>query len=267
MREQSTEHARANLVAEGFHVEDIAVEPPAKRADLRLRFTDEEYLLEAKLRRPHGSWREFMAKARTEGSASMSRTVDPWSALSSTITEANEQLLATPASAGAFRMLWAIALDDDQKFVIACLEKRLLGTELLVAVSRNDLYNLKMLECYYYASNDFERCPELDAAVLGTEEGGKLFVNYFSKKRESFRRSHMYRMFAARNAVIDPELVAAQGGALMLASDFVGPRGNRTQWEYLKERYGVLTSVSVDSQFDGIVSIPREWLLRRGQTE
>src|SRR5450432_1507003 len=173
MRELSTEHARTNLSAEGFHVEDIPVEPPAKRADLRLRFGDEEYLVEAKLRGPHGSWREFLSKARAEGSAAMSRLVDPWSALSSMITEANEQLLATPASSEAFRVLWAVALDDDQKFVIACLEKRLLGTELLVSIGRDDLYNPKMLECYHYASNDFERCPEIDAAVLGTSEGGK----------------------------------------------------------------------------------------------
>jgi hypothetical protein len=263
MREISTEHARSVLTAEGFVVEDIPVEPPAKRADLRLRFGEEEYVLEAKLRGPHGSWRQLLVKVRAEGSASTSRRIEPWSALSSMITEAHDQLAATPARADAIRVLWAVALDDDENFVVACLEKRLVGTESLVAVARDDLYNVKMLECYHYASNDFERCPDIDAAVVGTSKGGKLFVNYFSHRREHLRRSHLYGMFAARNAVIDPELLAAQGEALMLGSGFIGPRGDGAQWEYLKERHGVCTSVSMDAQFDGILSIPRESLSRQ----
>lgn len=262
MREPSTEHARAVLASEGFVVEDIPQAPPDKRADLRVWFEAEEYVLEAKLRAPHVGWRNLMKEVDAEGCASVSRQIDPWNSLSSTITEAHEQLMSTPAGSAALRVLWAVALHDDDDFVIACLEKRLVGSELLVVIDSQALTVGKTIVCYHHSNNDSERCPGLDAAVLGTRKGANLFVNYFSERRDALRRSRLHRMFDACGAVVDPEVDVARGSAFMLGADFVGPRDGRTQWAYLRERYGVTTSIMSQYQFAGAALVPRAVLGR-----
>lgn len=251
MREPSTEFARFILTKEDFNVKDIEVCHSEKRADLLVSYGSEEYIVEAKSRAPHRGWNELMKQVRDEGCATISRHIDPWSALSSTIHEAYQQLLSTPAPAEAFRVLWWIALHDDGAFVKACMEKRLIGTERLVAVEGDMLDKPpKILDCYYHGSNDFERCPKLDAAVIGTQEGAKLLVNMHSEQRARFRRSRLHAMFAKYNAVIDAEVAEQRGKAFMLGRDFVGPRNGKSQWAYIRDRYGVGTSVMINHQFN-----------------
>lgn len=257
MREQSTEFVRLVLTQEGFNVEDIEVCPNEKRADLLVSYDSEEYIVEAKSRAPHRGWNELMKQVKTEGCATTSRHIDPWSALSSTILEAYQQLLSTPASAEAFRVLWWVALHDDGAFVKACMEKRLIGTEGLAAIDWPDGANMldkpfKIIDCHYHGSNDFERCPKLDAAVVGTQEGGNLLVNMHSEQRVRFRRSRLHAMFAKYNAVIDAEIAEQSGKAFMLGRDFVGPRNGKSQWAYIRDKYGVGTSVMKDSQFNAL---------------
>ena len=254
MREQSTEFVRLILTQEDFHVKDIEVCPNEKRADLLASYGSEEYIVEAKSRAPHRGWNELMKQVWAEGCATISRHIDPWNALSSTILEAYQQLLSTPAPAEAFRVLWCVALHDDGAFVKACMEKRLIGTERLVAIEWSKANMLdkppEIIDCYYHGSNDFERCPKLDAAVIGTQEGGNLLINMHSEQRARFRRSRLHAMFAKYNAVIDAEVAEQRGKAFMLGRDFVGPRNGKSQWAYIRDRYGVGTSVMIDNQFN-----------------
>jgi len=254
MRERSTEHARDVLLIEGFAVEDIPEAASGKRADLRVRWLEEEYVLEAKLRAPRREWLELMEKADTEGYATASRNISPWASLSSTIREAHQQLVATPAGRGAFRILWIAALNDDDRFIVACLEKRLLGTARVVIIDPHTL-SVTTSTCYHHGSNDFELCAGIDAAVLCTCRDATLFVNYFSERREAFRKSQLHRMFDRHGAVVDPEIEVTAGTALMLGSDFVGPRaGGHAQWKYLLDRYGVRSSPMMESQFWGMAT-------------
>lgn len=253
MREPSTEHARFILTKEGFTVSDIRPAPPDRRADLRVHFGREEYVLEAKLRKPHAGWHELMEQVHQNGYGWTSRQIMPWNALSRIITEANDQLVATPAGADAFRILWLVALHDDDEFVVSCVEKRLLGSVQVVPV---DPHIPVTKVCYHYAHNDFERCTGIDAAVLVTQRGGALFVNYFSDRREAFRNTKLHDMFAVRGAVVDPELAAATGRAFMLGREFSGRRDGRAQWQYLKDHYGVATTVMQEFEFTGRVVVP-----------
>ena len=255
MREPSTEHARIVLAAEGFTVTDIPAEPPAKRADLRLWFGREEYVVEAKLREPHAGWLELLKQVAQEGYASTSRPINPWNSLSSTLTDAHEQLVATPAGESAFRVLWLVALHDDDDFVISCVEKRLLGSVEVIAIDPVKLSVSESRVCYHHGSNDFERCAGIDAAVLGTRKGANLFVNYFSVKRNAFRSARLHSMFAAHGAVVDPEMHVASGTAYMLGRDFLGPRDGQSQWKYLYERYGIRTTVMQEFQFAAMAAI------------
>ncbi len=261
MRELSTEHARYCLARLGLVAEDIDVAPYEKRADLRARWLSEEYLFEAKSREPHSGWLALRKQAIAEIGASTSRPVEPWNSLASTIEEAYDQLMATPCSKNAFRILWVVAPNLDDSFVIACLEKRLLGTKCLTAVADpNALVMPRMLDCYHYSQNGFERCPHLDGAILSSIEGGRLYLNYYSPNHLRFRTSYLYKKFAEKSAVVDPEIEVEKGNALMLANDFCGPRDGGHQWEYLKQKYSLLTCEAIESQFNSLLVLPSRML-------
>lgn len=257
MREPSAEYARSFFSRLGCRVEDISVVDGEKRADLRAFLSEDEYVVEAKFREPDREWRLAMQRAEVDGFATITRALVPWMVLSNTILKAHAQLVATPASAAAFRILWVIALHDDDKFVISCVEKRLLGVRLLMAF--RDLHTPpQALECYYYDDNDFERCPGIDAAVMCTREGVRLLVNHHSPNRERFHASHLCRTLTAEaaRAVIDATVETQEGRALMLDTDFQGPREGNAQWRYIKEKYGKLTTATMESDFKGLAIIP-----------
>ena len=264
MTELSKEHARSFFSSQGFAVEDIATagDDGEQRADLRVSVDGEEYIVEAKVREPHREWHTTLQKAEVDGFASATRPIEPWWVLAKRISEARDQLGATPASANAFRVLWVVALHGDASFVISCVEKQLIGVRQLFAY-RTEMFSQDFIgaapdarDCYYYEDNDFERYPEIDAAMLCTREGGQLFVNHFSPNRERFRESRLYSILNLYGAVVDAEVLVKNGRALMLDTDFRGPREGGAQKSYLREKHGVLVSVAIESQYHGITFIP-----------
>ncbi|KYG10192.1 hypothetical protein BE21_13540 [Sorangium cellulosum] len=247
----------------GFNVEDIpeAEVEGQKRADLLATYDDEEYIVEAKFRNPHHEWRELCQRAESDAFATTTRDIEPWATLSNVICKAHAQLISTPSSTGAFRMLWVVALHPDDNFVMACTKKALVGTRLLFAYNEADLTkNFGALpqarECYYFDDNDFERYPGIDAAMLCTFQGGQLFVNHFSPNLERFRRSHLYTTINEKGAVVDAEILTRSGRAFMLNNDFLGPRREGAQQIYLRETYGALVSVAVEKQLYGQALAP-----------
>jgi len=263
MTELSKEHARSFFSSQGFDVEDIptAGHQGERRADLRVSIDDEEYIVEAKVREPHREWHATVERAQTDGFASTSRSVEPWWLLAKRISEAHAQLVATPASSDAFRVLWVVALHGDADFVISCVEKQLTGVRQLVAFSpevfsQNFSVAPQAQYCYYFEDNDFERYPGIDAAMLCTGEGGQLFVNHFSPNLERFRGSRLYSVVNSGGAVVDAEVRVRNGQALMLDTDFRGPRGGGAQQNYLREKHDLLVSVVMESQFYGVAVVP-----------
>lgn len=263
MADLSTEHARIFFSSLGFTVEDIptAGEQGQKRADLRVLVGDEEYVVEAKARDPHREWHAINERADAEGFATASRDIQPWWLLSKRIAGAYEQLVSTPMSLHAFRILWIVALHGDDKFVISCFERQLLGLRLLFAFTPQDFSGKKGpgprgLPCYYFEDSDFERFPLIDAAMLCTREGGQLLVNHFSHNRSRFRGSRLFAAVQEKGAVVDAEDRVRAGRALMLGTDFTGPRGNGAQQAYLRDKYDVLVSVAQESHFSGVAVFP-----------
>lgn len=254
MRELSTEHARKQLSLMGFAVSDIGIVPNEKRADLLASFEEEEYVIEAKLREPHSKWKSLIEDVSKNGTSNISRDVKPWNALSSTIKEAYLQLQDTPASPNAFRLLWIVAPHNDSEFVIKCLKIRLLGTADLVIINGFDCQP-SIKKCYHYFSNDFERSPQLDAVVIGDKKSGQLLVNCYSKNKATFRASKLYTFLDKSNAVIDPEIHSKDGSYLIISTEFNGIRDGKSQWQYLKDKYGIQTSLMYGSYFNGLVDI------------
>ncbi len=250
--ELSTEHALRVLTHAGFDVRAIprSTLSGESTADLLATKADETYVVEAKEREARSDWTDLIATATHEGLATTSRTVDARGKLANAISDqikaASRQIESTERPDDALGILWYVAPNGDDDYLVATIEKRLNGAE---CISVFDGVELTMRDCYYHSSNDFERFPAIDAAVVGTRRGGRLLVNSYSPRRVRLRAGRLYAMFSERRAVVDPEVEAS---ALMIGADFVGPRDARRQWEYLRDRYGLFTSPGIDSQFTGI---------------
>lgn len=257
MREPSAELARDFFTWLGFQVEDIPTIDGQKRADLRAVLDGEEHVLEAKERLPHFEWRAAMQQAEAQGYAITTRAIEPWQTLSNTILKAHAQLVATPAGSDAFRILCIFAPHSDDDFVISCVEKRLIGVQLLMAY-RSLREPPEPIDCYYYDENDFERCPGIDAALLFARDGARLLINHYSANRERFLTSYLCTtlMAKAERAVIDAVSETQAGRGFMLDKDFSGPREGNAQWTYLRDKHGVLTSRVMESYFKSVLIVP-----------
>lgn len=246
-------HARICLSGNGFSVEDILRVPGERRADLRVRWQDEEYVIEAKGKTETVTWRTLVSEARAHGLATIGREVKQVNAVSALIRNAYKQLLATPAGDRAFRILWLVAAHPDSSFVLSSVEKRLYGLENLVAI-RSSREPPETRVCYYYSHSDFLRFPRLDAAILSTREVGHICINSFSPRRDQLRLSRLYEILAQSGAVQDPEIEEKRGHAFLIDGLINrSPRGE--QWNFLRKKYGYKTCVAGDSYFNGLVSI------------
>lgn len=187
----------------------------------------------------------------------MSRRTAPWSAISTRIREACEQLQATPSGPSAFRILWVVALHSDDEFVIDCIEKRLFGVEDLTAV-RSVQAGVRIVPCYYYSHSEFARVPILDAAILSKRRASLLCVNSFSPRRDSLRRTRLCSLAGGHRAVVDPEMLEQTGEAFLI--DRPIDRANGGQWQFLRDKYGYGTARMLEGRFEALLSVPRDVL-------
>jgi hypothetical protein len=250
--ELSKAHASSLLRAAGFAVESIPPEPPAKRADLRAWHGHEEYVIEAKEKEESEKWLRYAQDLDSAGSGNLERNISPWRSIASVIEIANGQLRATPASDGAFRLIWLVSVHDDDEFVMECVKVRLLGVEIVNVME--DAFATK--RCFYHNYSDFRRYPEIDGAVLSIRKGSQLCVNSFSPRSERFSESQLYKLFAQMGSLCDPSVLEARGEAFLIGNDFTGKPTGREQWAYLLKKYGVHTSVMKRSRFDAGVILP-----------
>lgn len=219
----------------------------------------EEYIIEAKERSPREDWLALREAATRGLSEPLYRDVEPWSGIRSRISHAYTQLDATDGSEGAFRLLWVVAPHGDHDFVLECVEKCLLGT-VTVGVFSGMCEEMGMRDCFNYEFARFQQTPRMVCAVLSSSQGARLLVNPFARDRDAFRGSHLYREFERVRAVVDPERLVEDGKALLIEEDFVHDQSSNhgdAQWEYLKERHGLLTSRCQESAFNSILVLPR----------
>ncbi len=246
--EVSKRHASAWLTSHGFDVDPIP-RASEKRADLKATWNGEEYAVESKGKAETSFWRNLLAAAREQGMAADSRLILSWNTVSGVVRDAYDQLQATPLSDGTFRILWVLAAQGDSVFVLEAFERRLFGTVVLSCISSIQS-TPQVKKCYYHGYSDFLRFPNLDAAVLLTGDNhGILCVNSFSPRRQALRRGRLHRIFHGFKAVRDPEVEDKLGEALVVDSPVAS--GGRNA--FLQRKYGLGTSVMLESQFAGFV--------------
>jgi hypothetical protein len=252
MMEYSSRHALEVLRSTGFTAE--VIEPgPEPTADIRaVDFAGQEYLVEAKFRDVAPSSRALEEELDRRGVATLVRTTEIQNAVSKSLLEAAAQLEATGGDETTFRIIWVVADHPDESFVLECVKIRLLGEAQVIVNPHHGI--VKTRRCFFYEHNDFSRLPRIAGAVLSAQSGQLLLANPIFERADAFRKSVLYRLCNGRNACCDPFALEQSGDAFIIGPNCNWKRPN-PQWNYLKEKYGALTSKMMESSFNGVVSV------------
>ena len=211
--------------------------------------------MESKARSESETWLALRESVRDGGGAHTTRAVESWNAISAMISNAVDQLDATPAGSSCWRLLWIVADHLDDHFVLECVGKRLCGWATLTTKGAGT-FEIGTRECFYYCHNDFRRFPSLDGAVLANGSTLRIYVNSFSPRRETLRSSSLYLTLSNAGAVCDPEVLERDGEVLLLGPDFDPTAcGNDPRRTYLKNKYDLWTCPMTESQFVGLVTV------------
>lgn len=255
--EPSKHHARAFFKGAGFTVIDVPRHPQEKRADLMATYQNETHVVEAKGKAPTQAFRDFRADVAKAGCASIVRYLESWSCLSDIVKDAEAQLLITPAPQRAFRLLWISCEHDDADFVLQLFKIRLYGLATLTVWRPPGPSFQGTVRCFYYWHNDFWQCRGIDAAILAGTNRCQLCVNEFGNGYAELRNSHLWRMFRDAKAVCDP-MELEQNGEAFAIRDSIPRNDQRALWQYVRDHYGAMTSVMLQSQFCGELFVPIE---------
>ncbi len=226
-----------------------------KRADLKAIYGSDEIIIEAKGKEAHKDYIDLIKEVKSKGLASSSRKVVPWSALSSVVREATEQLQNTPAPKTALRILFISSLNDDWKYVLDASRYLLYGEvklNLWRETDADDRY-CGSLPCFYYEFSEFRNYPILDAVILGGPKGLMLLINEFGERKTHIKKSLLYSKVESTSLLLDPELKRSKGEALAILSP--KPLYGKERYQYLLNTYGFKTSVNNEYQFNGLIMV------------
>lgn len=249
------EHARHCLEANGFRVQDID-ECSEERADLLASDGVDEYVVEVKSKEVSAECENLIAEAANSGLATLDRDITTRNRIDAVVKKADAQLAATPAAAGAFRILWVSCLSGDACFIHRQFERTLYGDRDVMLHDGHGKALLRSVPCYYYDFSSFYACPGIDAAILSGPDTGYLCVNDCSPRYEAFRRSRLYAFLPDR-AVLDPVRQEQVGEALRILGK-IDRRDSTAKWKYLRDTYGYMTAPMRAVQFTGLLSLHKQ---------
>ena len=245
---KSEEHAMSTLRAQGFDVDPIP-RGETKSADLRVSDSEFSYLVEVTGREEPQFVRDLLAAAHQKGLATGTRPVTRSNRLDGIVNAKAQQLEQTPVSAD-FHVLWIAAFHGDWEFLGQLLTRTLYGFETLFTFESMRSEPVAR-ECIYYNHFSFYRNRNLQAVVLSTREKGCLYVNALSPRAAEFRRSRFYDMLGER-ARIDP---SEQPSDVLVVAPEVDRSQRNAAWRYIKDHYGLMSSVAHFVDFRGVASL------------
>lgn len=238
----------------GAEVTRIPEVPGERRADLRVEFPGEEFIVEVKGRERNA---EFDRTLREEGEAKRSDLVGRTNPISRQIRDAIDQLRATPRADGALLLVALVAADDTLETGAAQFKATLYGLVDIVIPSEGGGAVAK--PCLYFTYAEFYEAQDIDGAVLLLSTGGSLLcLNEFSPRRVAFRETRIWREHAAVGATFDPVERVRSMAAFAMPGDH--PRGDRDEMlRRLKARYGLSIAYAVEfNSVTAAVAIPRQ---------
>jgi len=142
---------------------------------------------------------------------------------------------------GAFKIAWFAAAEYAQEAKFAQLEAALTGTTRMFDLESGDGFHRP---CYFFRNSDFYRYRSvLDAAILSDDSSGKMFLNPFSMRAASFKKSLLALRFA--DAVCDPLSEEQNGEAYVVDSD-VNRKNEEAVMAFLREKYKSPKLMNID---------------------
>ncbi len=259
--EESKEFATVFFRSLNYEVTPIptAADKEERRADLFVEGKGDTFVVEAKAKAEHADFLEHMQTVRETGSNVLTRTDQPWNALSSKIRKAAQQLQATPAAEHAVRLLWVSCLHSDARFVLEAVQRRLLGNTTLTRFKRTGGLPemLEPQECYFYGPADFPRFPAIDGAILASANGAGMVVNEFGARSHLLSGTQLHADMFEQGCVLDPAAREAAGNAMVIRDRLPG-QDHEPRRQYLIRRYGVMTAPTVGRSLRADMAIRAE---------
>lgn len=243
---EAEQHARATLEDQGFRVTAVP-RGQTKTADFLVDDGSASYLVEVTGKEEGGFLPALLAQAKQRGVADGTRGISPSDTLDGVIRKKAAQLARTPVAAD-FQVLWLAALHPDWKHLSTLLLRTLYGVAKLTAF-RSSRDGPTFHECLYYHRFSFLRDRNLDAVVFSTKTHGMLCVNALSERAARFRETKLHKLFGSP---VDP---ARAPVTTLVVPPEVDRSQHNAQWQYLKDRYGLMTSVFVECEWQGFVSL------------
>ncbi|NBD13819.1 hypothetical protein [Corallococcus silvisoli] len=227
--------------------------------DFIVQKNGEQVLLEVTEKEPMEAFAQMLHQAKEEGSATLTREISSSNRLDGVI-RAKAKQLESPVALNGFKVLWIAGTHADSEFMTEAIFRTLYGTVRVSAVPSLDMEEMAKVGiavryCFYYNRFTFYRARELDGVIFYGHGRGYVFVNPLGVRLKEFRVSEICSMFARAEGmrVVDPEV---QHGELdMFLGLDVDRSDGRAKWQYLREKYGVLTSPLVENQFLGLMPV------------
>ena len=153
-------------------------------------------------------------------------------AISNRIGEAYEQLQKYDKSEYDFRIIWLLAVDQNQDLKLRQFESTLYGRVPIFSLDSG----AQTCDCYYFQFNDFYRYRGgIDGAIISTDRKVKLLLNSYSDQYKDLRNSLLASKFGG--GVLDP-LALEQNGNAYIADCDIDRRKENYVIRYLCDKYG-----------------------------
>ena len=245
-------HAKRCIEYLGLEVEPVAPVDGEKRADYVARRGQDAYVIEVKGPGENPAVRaELLATGHVTTVEAAGRT----NSTLGKIRDAVDQLNATPAPDGAFRIAALVADSRDEDLQTAQYVSTLYGKEMLFVLGASGLQG--PFDCYYFTFNEFHRHRTLDASLILTQDGSRLCPNTFAAGYDRFRSSHLYLLHRQHSALEDPSEAEAAGTGFILDAD-IDRRDETALLDFVRQKYSLpaMPFVIRPRQITGRVLVP-----------
>jgi hypothetical protein len=183
----------------GLTVEEIST-ASERRADLKARDVDAEYLIEVKEKIDTGNHSHFSESPLTETHSVLIRSDEHkrLDRLDNILRDGQKQIVSTPEHERCFNLIW-VHFDGPHADMAA---RRLLYTFYGIADLCARQQNAPGINCLYFDFNAAFAMPNINAVVVCEKRELQIAINEFATNVDSFRRTAFVQKFG--NAKYDP---------------------------------------------------------------
>lgn len=152
------------------------------------------------------------------------------------IREAVDQIRATPSPEKSSGVIAIVVAPDDPGTQVSEFVSTLYGTRFLVLLDNDG--EAGSIECYYFDYNEFFTTRDIEAVIIFSDYGCRLYINTFAKKLVEFRETDLFHVFEEKNAIIDPEIIE-QAGAAYIANTDLDRKDEEKLIDYIISKYSL----------------------------